>query len=88
MKVRAKEMGFYNGSRIRAGVVFELLEGHKPAKWMEVVDADAAPAVAVEPAKVRGKPGPKPKAKEPETFAELNAHKAQDDLKPWAAAKK
>lgn len=52
MKVRAKELGFYNGKRRREGEVFDLLPGDKPGKWMEALEADA-------------KPGKKPKDEKP-----------------------
>jgi hypothetical protein len=38
MRVKAKEMGFYNGSRMRPGVEFFLRQGDRPASWMVAVD--------------------------------------------------
>lgn len=37
VRVRAKETGFYNGARRRAGTTFLLKEGDKPGSWMDVV---------------------------------------------------
>lgn len=34
MKVKAIEMGFYRGARVRPGTVFELVGNDKPGKWM------------------------------------------------------
>lgn len=57
MKVKAKALGFYGGSRRRPGEVFEVPEGAR-AKWFEPVSA--APA---EPEVKPRKPG-KGKAQE------------------------
>lgn len=36
-RVRAKELGIYNGARRRKGATFVIAAGEKPAKWMEVI---------------------------------------------------
>jgi len=60
MKVRAKSVGFYNGSRVRPGAVFELLDPkHFSDKWMEKVAKDAVTEV------------PKPAKDEPIALSEL-----------------
>lgn len=58
-QVRALTDGFYNGSRIRAGKVFAISDGHKLGKWMEEIKPKTP-----EPA---AKPAPKPKAKAAES---------------------
>ena len=45
MKVKAKQDGFYGGSRRRAGTVFEFT-GAKPGKWMEPLEEPAKPVKA------------------------------------------
>lgn len=56
--VRARQHGFYNGTRIREGQVFHLLPGHRPSSWMEeVVEAVAKQIVPVKAAKAGGKDG-------------------------------
>ena len=55
--VRAKETGFYGGFRRREGVIFTLLPGHKPGKWMEVIP-DAAPVAEVKRRKITLKENP------------------------------
>lgn len=63
MKVRAKELGFYGGVRVKAGTVFELAEGVKLGKWMEKVASD-------EP-ETGKKSGKKVASDEPETMSEI-----------------
>lgn len=64
MRVIAKQVGFYNGSRVRVGQVFEVPEGTK-GKWFEPV-----PVAEVEAPKV-DKPKRKAKGDEPATLGEL-----------------
>lgn len=82
MKVKAIEVGFFNGSRVRAGQVFEVPEGTKGSWFVPVGDVKATDAP-----KPAGKG--KPKKDEPQTlsaaarqevqtFAE--AHEAKGDL--------
>lgn len=61
MKARAKQMGFYNGSRVRPGEEFEL-DGKCP-KWADPVDSEQnapAPESAGKPRgrKARGQDAP------------------------------
>lgn len=53
MKVIATSMGFYKGSRVPQGQVFEY-EGKKPAKWMRPVEGDVADLKAKKQAKPKG----------------------------------
>lgn len=74
MRVKAKQAGFYNGSRVRPGAVFTLkLESHFSKRWMERVSDEAV----TEPSKpVKDKPvamselnkGKKTKAEEQEVI--------------------
>lgn len=73
MKVRAKQLGFYKGNRIRPGAVFDIAEGEKLGKWMEPVTG----ASVVE--KVAGD--------EPATFSELNATEVSKKTRREQAAK-
>lgn len=66
MKVKAKVLGFYGGSRRRPGEVFEVPEGAK-AKWFEPVSA--APAEPEAKPRKAGK-GKAQEAAEPEPVAE------------------
>jgi hypothetical protein len=47
MKVVAKETGFYNGSRVRPGTIFEVPDGLK-GKWFEPVETYKAKEEAAE----------------------------------------
>lgn len=64
MRVIAKQVGFYNGSRVRVGQVFEVPEG-TTGKWFEPVAAETH----------KGEKAPKPKAKvkggEPDTLTDI-----------------
>ena len=82
MKVIAKEMFLWKGGRVRPGAIIEWDPKIPVPACAEIYEADES---EVPPEKVRKKPGPKPKAKEPETFAEINADNARHELKPWAA---
>lgn len=55
MKVKALELGFFDGSRIRAGQVFEVPDGTK-GSWFVPVDSVKA-IDAPKPAKGKGKKG-------------------------------
>lgn len=47
IKVKATQLGFYNGSRIRKGAVFSVDEKQFSKKWMERQPDDAAVTVRV-----------------------------------------
>lgn len=64
-KVKALEMGFYFGRRIRPGETFILKPGQKPGKWMEVIGE-------VEEPKAKEPKAKKEPAKEPGTFSEIS----------------
>jgi hypothetical protein len=66
MKVKAKALGFYGGSRRRPGEVFEVPEGAR-AKWFEPVSA--APAEPEAKPRKPGK-GKAQEAAEPEPLVE------------------
>lgn len=80
MKVKALEIGFFNGSRVRAGQVFEVPDGTKAAWFVPVGDVKASDAPK---AAAKGKK-PEPRtlsqaAHQPvQTFAE--AHDNKGDL--------
>ena len=63
-QVKAKEPGFYNGQRKRAGAIFTLKPGHKPGKWMEVLGEISEPKAKEAPKKEPDAP--------PETLAEVS----------------
>lgn len=71
MQVRAIQDGFFKGSRIRAGKVFNIPKGTKLGKWMEEISLSQT--------------GASPE-KEPETFSEVNAIE-KDSPKEEAAKK-
>lgn len=43
MLVRVTHPGFYDGSLRAVGEVFDLADGLKPGKWMEIVAVEKAP---------------------------------------------
>lgn len=53
VKVKATQLGFYNGSRIREGAVFSIEEKQFSPKWMvrQPDEAKATVKVAVKPLK-------------------------------------
>lgn len=53
IKVKATQLGFYNGSRIREGAVFSIEEKQFSSKWMvrQPDEAKATVRVAVKPLK-------------------------------------
>jgi len=68
MKVRAIEMGFYEGNRVKKGEVFEVADGAK-ARWFTPVQALGPAASQKDDGKVKGPA--KGKAKEPDTLSEM-----------------
>lgn len=85
MKVRALQMGFFNGRRVRKGTVIEVPEG-TTALWLAPVASPAAKAVEVEVDKVKGSGKSKPVALsevgkgEVKSFTQVNANKAGESL--------
>lgn len=76
MRVIADKMGFFRGSRVRPGEVFDVPEG-TTGKWFSPAPAESKAAEA-EP-----KPNLKPKSKKakddgPTTFSELAKQDAKD----------
>lgn len=73
MEVRALEMGFFDGRRIRPGQTFEVPEGTK-ARWFKPVGEPVKGAEkAAEKAAAKGKG----KKAEPATLSELGTEGAQ-----------
>lgn len=65
MKVRVREMGFWNGHRVRPGAVIDVPEGRKVPAWCAPLDAVQAPAAR------RGRP-----RKEPATLSQIDEVRA------------
>lgn len=71
MKVRATELGFYNGSRVRPGAIFEIPDTMKMPRWAEPAsnpapekeDTTNKPVALSELAKVTAEADAKAKAK-------------------------
>lgn len=59
MKVKAKAVGFYGGSRRYPGDVFEVPNNTKLGKWLEPIDGGEKPSKTAR------------KAGEPETLSEM-----------------
>ena len=66
MKVIATKLGFYNGSRVREGQVFDVPDGAK-SKWFEPYGNGEAAA-----------PKPKRGKSAPETFSEIAKQDGED----------
>lgn len=76
MKVKALQDGFFDGSRIRAGKVFDVPEGTK-AKWFVPMAEFKAPAA---PTKGRQEPRTLAEAAKVESKTFVEAHKEKADL--------
>ena len=66
MRVIATKMGFYGGSRVHVGQVFDVPDG-VTGKWFAPEESDVQPD---EPKPTKIKPT-KPKANDPHTFSEI-----------------